>query len=664
MERKLRWGILSTGRIAGVFARGLGESKTGTLVAVGSRSKDSADRFGTEFGVDPAHRHATYAALLADRDVDAVYIAPPHTAHAEWAIKAADAGKHMICEKPLTINAAEAMAVIEACRRNKVFLMEAFMYRAHPMTRDLVKLVKDGAIGEIRFIQAAFSFQSGWNPEGRLLNPALGGGGIMDVGCYPVSLARLIAGAAAGRDFLNPVEVTASGTIGKSGVDEWAAANLKFENGIVAQVSTGVMVNQENVARIYGSKGWILVPSPWGLKGEGEYKIMIHRQGADSETLTGTADRGSYAFEADAAATAIFAGKTEADAPAMTPADTLGNMRTLDRWRELIKLQYPMEKLESMMTPVHGRPLAVRTNAPMTYGEIPGLNKKISRLVIGTMAASVHGFVMFDEFFEQGGNAFDTAYIYGGGSLEKALGWWIRNRGVREQTVIVAKGAHSPHCNPKALSAQLLESLERMQTSYADVYFMHRDNPDVPVGEFVDVLNEHHQAGRVKVFGGSNWTMERLDAANEYAKQKGLVGFGALSNNFSLARMVEAPWGGCLASSDPAWRAWLNRTKMPLFSWSSQARGFFARGNPADTSDQEMVRCWYADDNFERLKRAKELGAKKGVEPVNIAAAYVLHQPFPVWALIGPATPAEISSCTSALPVTLTPDELKYLNLE
>src|SRR5687768_12188164 len=207
MERKLRWGILSTGRIAGVFARGLKESKTGTLLAVGSRSKASADKFGTEFGIDAAHRHASYEALLADKDVEAVYIAPPHTAHAEWAIKAAEAGKHMICEKPLTINAAETMAVIEACRRNKVFLMEAFMYRAHPMTVDLVKVIRDGAIGEVRFIQAAFSFQSGWNPEGRLLNPLLGGGGILDVGCYPVSFARLVAGAAAGKPFLNPVEV-------------------------------------------------------------------------------------------------------------------------------------------------------------------------------------------------------------------------------------------------------------------------------------------------------------------------------------------------------------------------------------------------------------------------------------------------------------------------
>jgi len=663
MATKLRWGILSTGRIAGIFAQGLKESKTGTLVAVGSRSAEAAVRFGNEFGVPVGHRHASYEALLADPEVEAVYIAPPHTFHAEWAIKTAEAGKHVLCEKPMAINHAEAMAVVEAARRNDVLLMEAFMYRCHPQTAHLVRLIRDGAIGEVRSIQAAFSFQSGFDPKARLWNPELGGGGILDVGCYPVSLARLIAGAASGRDFLDPVKVTGTARLSESGVDEVAVGCLEFPGGIVAEVATGVGVQMDNVARIYGTKGWLLLPSPWGMKGAGTYTIVVHRQGASGpEEITGEADRGSYACEADALCEGIA--RRRAAPPAMTPEDTLGNMRACDRWREAIGLVYDLEKPENMTLPVDKRPLKVRKEARMEYGNLPGLDKRISRLVLGVMGGGAHGVAMADEFFAQGGNCFDTGYIYGNGATDRNLGAWIKLRGVREKVVILAKGAHTPHCNPKALSSQLLETLDRLQTDHTDLYIMHRDNPEVPVEEFVDVLNEHVKAGRIRVFGGSNWTMERIDAANAYAKAKGLRGFGVLSNNFSLARMVEAPWDGCLACSQPEWRPWLEKSRMPVFSWSSQGRGFFARGNPDDRSEKELVRCWYADDNFRRLDRARELAKKRGVEPVNIALAYVLRQPTPMWALVGPANMKEISSCVSALAIELSPNELRWLNLE
>jgi len=663
MAERVRWGILSTGRIAGVFARGLKESKTGTLVAVGSRSAVSADKFGNEFAVPAGHRHASYEALLADPGVEAVYIAPPHTFHAEWAIKTAEAGKHVLCEKPLTINHAQAMAVVEAARRHNVLLMEAFMYRSHPQTAHLVRLIRDGLIGEVRSIQAAFSFQSGFNPEQRLWNPALGGGGILDVGCYPVSISRLIAGAAMRRDFVDPVKVTGTARLSPNGVDEVAIGCLEFPGGIVAEVATGVGVNMENVVRVYGTKGWLLLPSPWGMKGAGKYKMILHRQGADApEEITGDADRGSYACEADAFAEGID--RRRVTPPAMTPEDTLGNMRACDRWREAIGLVYDLEKPENMNLPVDNRPLAARKGAPMTYGKLAGLDKPVSRLVLGVMGGGAHGVAMADEFFAQGGNCFDTGYIYGGGATDRNLGAWIKLRGVREKVVILAKGAHTPHCNPKALSKQLLETLDRLQTDHTDLYVMHRDNPDVPVGEFVDVLNEHVKAGRIRLFGGSNWTMERLDAANAYAKSKGLQGFGVVSNNFSLARMVEAPWDGCLACSEPAWRPWLEKTKCPVFSWSSQGRGFFARGNPEDRSENDLVRCWYADDNFKRLARARELAAKRGVEAVNIALAYVLRQPFETWALVGPANMKELSSCTSALTIELSAQELRWLNLE
>ena len=253
MSDKLAWGIIGAGGIARAFARGLATSKTGELVAIGSRSQESADKFGAEFGL--THCHGSYEALLADPAVQAVYIATPHPKHAEWAIKAADAGKHILCEKPLTMNWPEAMAVVEAARRNDVFLMEAFMYRCHPQTRKLVELIKDGAIGDVRVIQATFSFHAAFDPDRRLLNPDLGGGGILDVGCYCASMVRLVAGVALGEPFADPIDVKGVGHLGETGVDEWALAILKFPGDIVAELSAGVQVNQDNTVRIFGSRG-------------------------------------------------------------------------------------------------------------------------------------------------------------------------------------------------------------------------------------------------------------------------------------------------------------------------------------------------------------------------------------------------------------------------
>jgi aryl-alcohol dehydrogenase-like predicted oxidoreductase len=270
--------------------------------------------------------------------------------------------------------------------------------------------------------------------------------------------------------------------------------------------------------------------------------------------------------------------------------------------------------------------------------------------------------VMWDAFFERGGNAFDTSYWYG--QTDKVLGQWIKSRGVRKQCVIVAKGAHTPGCYPEELSRQLLASLESLQTDCAEVYFMHRDNPEIPVGEFVDVLNQHVNAGRIKMFGGSNWTLARLQEAIDYAKGKGLLPFSALSNNLSLARMVNPVWNGCIAASDPESRAWLEKTQTPLFSWSSQARGFFIRGDSDDRTDRELANAWYSDDNFERLRRARELGARYGVTANNIALSYVLCQPFPTFCLIGPQSLEEIRTTLPALGLTLEPNLRCWLNLE
>jgi predicted dehydrogenase len=339
MNTTLKWGIIGTGRIAHVFAEGIAQSNTGTLVAVGSRTQDAADRFGETWNVP--HRYGSYAELLKDKDVQAVYISTPHPLHAEWAIKAAAAGKHILCEKPLTLNYAQAEAVIEAARKNDVFLMEAFMYRCHPQTEKLVELIRSGIIGQVRVIQATFSFRSENDPNGRLLNNALGGGGILDVGGYCASIARLIAGAAIGERFSNPVRVIGAGHIGETHVDEYAVASLLFPGDIIAQLFSGVRVNGGSKVHIYGTEGSIFVPSPF-TPGTGETLSMRVKKdgGQETQDIFVENSTGLYALEADTVATYI----AERQSPTMNWEDTLGNMRTLDQWREAVGVVYEVEK--------------------------------------------------------------------------------------------------------------------------------------------------------------------------------------------------------------------------------------------------------------------------------------------------------------------------------
>jgi len=663
MSQTLTWGILGAGNIAGVFARGLASSKTGKLLAVGSRTQEGADRFGDKWNVP--RRYSSYSDLLADKDVQAVYISTPHPMHAEWAIKAAEAGKHILCEKPIALNQSEAMAIVEAAQRNDVFLMEAYMYRCHPQIAKLVELIRDKVIGDVRIIQASFAFNAGYNLNSRLLNDKLGGGGILDVGGYCASVARLVAGAAIGKPFAEPTKVTATGHVGEeSHVDEYTVASLAFPGGIIAQLLTGVRVNAENEIRIYGSEGSLTIPPPWNPRAGHTTKIIVKpNNGEATEYSFETEDL--YGLEADAVAEHL----AERQSPTMNWEDTMGNMRTLDLWRSALGLTYPAEHPQGpdQHLPVHKRPLKARPQNIMKYGRIEGVEKPVSRLVMGVdnQINWPHSSIMFDDFIEQGGNCFDSAYIYGGGMCEKILGQWIKNRGLREQVVILDKGAHTPHCNPQALSSQLLQSLDRLQTDYVDIYMMHRDNTDIPVGEFITVLNEHKNAGRMRIFGASNWSIERLEEANEWAAAHGMSGFSAMSNNFSLARMVDPVWAGCIAASDPQSRAWLKKTQMPIMPWSSQARGFFTgRAHPDDHSDAELVRCWYSEDNFKRLERVQQMAKERGVLPINIALAYVLNQPFPTFPLIGPRQLSETRTSLPALTVELTPEEVRWLNLE
>jgi len=317
----------------------------------------------------------------------------------------------------------------------------------------------------------------------------------------------------------------------------------------------------------------------------------------------------------------------------------------------------------------------------MIYGNIEGIDQPVARVVMGAMAMKADDMDyttgLLDYYVENDGNAFDTAFCYGP-NCECGLGKWVAKQGVRDKVIIHGKGAHlatgtdapfdNPGCDPETLTKELHESLERLETDYLDIYCMHRDNPKIPVGEFVDVLNEHVDAGRIRVFGGSNWTIERFEEANEYAKQNGKQDFQVISNNFALAVWNKPMWDYCFASRDAEWRAWLEKTRTPLLAWSSQASGLFTgRFSPEDAGKPEIANIeatWFSEGNFERMERAEQLAEKKGVLGLQIALAFVLHQPFEMYALVGPRSIEETTTTLGALDVELTPEELAWLDLE
>ncbi|UVK43691.1 aldo/keto reductase [Mesorhizobium sp. AR07] len=664
--RKIRWGILGPGSIAKAFAGGVAGSRNGVLAAIGARNPGKP---GLTDAFPGARILDGYDALLADPDIDAVYIAIPHPGHAQWAIRAAEAGKHVLCEKPLALTAFEADAMIHAARKAGTFLGEAFMYRLHPQTLKLVELIRSGVIGDVRMIKSSFGFaMPGFMPEHRLYANDLAGGGILDVGGYPVSMARLIAGAAAGLPFAEPDKVVGAAHLGQSGVDEWASAILQFPGGVIAEVSCSISLNQDNVLRILGTKGRIEVPDFWFAGGDrdvGLGQIDVIRSDGARETISVNEKRHVYSFEVDAAGDAILAGAQEFAWPGMAWADSLGTLRVLDRWRAAAGLEYGIEKALLRTNTISGRPLRSGGTA-IGKRTIPGLSKPASVAALGfeDFRTFSSGSILLDAFFEAGGNLFDTGYIYGAGYTETLLGEWLKNRGVRAQSVIIAKGAHTPLCYPDAIGKQLAQSLDRLQTDHVDVYFMHRDNPDVPVGEFVDAMDQEAKAGRIRgPFGGSNWTMERMDEAIAYAERTGKQKPGALSNNFSLAEMLEPIWAGCVTSSTDQWKAWLAARQMPNFAWSSQGRGFFTDRAGRDKRDnEELVRVWYSEQNFGRRDRAIELAAQLGKSPIHIALAYVLNQPFPSIPLIGPRTLGELDDSLRALDIKLSPADLDWLD--
>lgn len=318
----------------------------------------------------------------------------------------------------------------------------------------------------------------------------------------------------------------------------------------------------------------------------------------------------------------------------------------------------------------------------MKYGNVTGVTKPISRLVQGTVMVGAnnadYSFELLDGVFERGCNTFDTAHVYGSGDNERGVGAWIRSRGIREQVVILAKGAHpyggKPHrVTPEDITTDLYETLERLGTDYVDLYVLHRDDPSYPVRSIVEILNQHLHAGLIKAFGGSNWTHERLQQAKDYALAAGLVPFAVSSPNYSLAEQIKEPWGGCVTISGPnnaEARLWYEENQMPVFAWSSLAGGFFSgrlNRNNLETFEEYLdklaVECYANEPNFERLERAQQLGEKKGLTIPQVATAWVMSGPLNVFALVGCRSADEFRANAAALDVRLTAEERAWLDL-
>ena len=311
MTEKLRWGLLSTAKINAALFKPLAKSKRNTLFAVGSRSEESAQAYAAEHGIPRAH--GSYEALLTDPEVDVIYNSLPNHLHAEWTIKALEAGKHVLCEKPFALTLAEVDAMTEAAQRTGKALAEAFMYRTHPQTFKVKEIIDSGKIGKILLVKGGFTFTFN-RPGNYRLDPAFGGGALWDVGCYPISYARSMLG-------LEPLEVFGWQATGESGIDESFSGQMRFPGDVHAQFDCGFRGPFRAFIEIVGEQGTLEIPSPFhaGKKSE----ILLIRDGK-TKTIE-IKGQHQYLGEVEDMADTILLGK----APHISLADSRANVAAI-----------------------------------------------------------------------------------------------------------------------------------------------------------------------------------------------------------------------------------------------------------------------------------------------------------------------------------------------
>ena len=326
-SKKFRWGIIGLGSIANKFASGLQAVPDAELSAVASRSQEKADQFGDRYNA--SKRYGSYLRLAEDPDIDAVYIATPHSLHEEDTLLCLAAGKAVLCEKPFAINASQASRMIAASKEHNAFLMEAMWTRFFPLLLQIKSLIDSGEIGELRMVQTDFGFRAGVDPNSRLFNPELGGGGLLDVGVYTISLASMLLGTA--------TQATGIAHIGETGVDEQAAMVLGYEAGQLAILSTAVRTNTPLEATLLGTEGRIRIQSPWWIP----TKAAIARNGKPEEAIELPLEGNGYNYQAVEVARCVRAGLLES--PIMPHQETLDILKTMDALRAQWGIKYPME---------------------------------------------------------------------------------------------------------------------------------------------------------------------------------------------------------------------------------------------------------------------------------------------------------------------------------
>ncbi|MDH3718458.1 MAG: Gfo/Idh/MocA family oxidoreductase [Planctomycetota bacterium] len=313
----LRWGLLGTGMIADKLASQVPQANRADLQAVGSRSAEKARQFGQRHGCRP---YGSYEAVLSDPDVDAVYVALPNGLHHGWTNRALEAGKHVLCEKPLATNVVEAQDMFATARRCDRVLTEAFMYRCSPRVKKTIELAQNGAVGPLKLIRSNFCFQRSASRDDARYHAGAGGGALMDVGCYPINFCRALTGA-------EPSSAQAVGHIHEFGVDDYAVGMLRFAQDVLATFSCGMTVATDWSTVIAGSQGYLAIDNAW----LGDGPIIQVRDG-QREEITIPATAGPYALELD-----HFAAVVQEGAPAaVSTEDSLGNMRVLDQLRRQI----------------------------------------------------------------------------------------------------------------------------------------------------------------------------------------------------------------------------------------------------------------------------------------------------------------------------------------
>ncbi len=327
----LRWGILGTGAIARQFFEGLSVLPDAEVLAVGSRSGATAERFAEERGIP--RRYASYEDLAADPDVDVVYVATPHPFHAANAELCLRAGKAVLCEKPFTVNAGEAERVVGLARERRLFLMEGMWTRFFPLIGELRRLLSEGAIGEPRMLAADFGFRDRFDPRSRKFDPDLGGGALLDVGVYCISLACHLFGA--------PSEVAGVGQLGETGVDEQSAAILRHEAGRLSVLSFATRTGTPQEATVMGTEGYIRIHSNWWRP-----KVLtLHRPGEKERLVEAPITGNGFNYEAAEVMRCLREHKTESEV--MPLEETLSVMRTMDECRGAWGLRYPGEETPS-----------------------------------------------------------------------------------------------------------------------------------------------------------------------------------------------------------------------------------------------------------------------------------------------------------------------------